>query len=134
MPIYEYACEACTHKFETLQKFSEEPLKTCPECNQDKLIKLISAAAFRLKGDGWYETDFKSGSKKNIAGSDSSSTKEASESNSTTSNGKDASGTGSSQGKGSDSGTAKATPDKSKSNAKTESSSKSSAKAAPKKK
>ena len=71
MPIYEYACEACTHKFETLQKFSEAPLSTCPACNKNSLRKLISAAAFRLKGGGWYETDFKSGDQKNIAGSDS---------------------------------------------------------------
>jgi len=73
MPIYEYECEACTHKFDTLQKFGEATLTKCPECDEDSLRKLISAAAFRLKGQGWYETDFKSGNKKNIAGSSENS-------------------------------------------------------------
>jgi|GEM_PF-189182 len=59
MPIYEYECTACEHEFETIQKFSDDPLKTCPECDADKLVKKISAAAFHLKGTGWYETDFK---------------------------------------------------------------------------
>lgn len=59
MPIYEYQCESCTHKFETIQKVSDSPLVTCPECKEDKLRKLLTAAAFRLKGTGWYATDFK---------------------------------------------------------------------------
>ena len=59
MPIYEYACDACGHKFETLQKMSEEPLKECPECHDLKLRRLVSAAAFQLKGTGWYVTDFR---------------------------------------------------------------------------
>ena len=70
MPIYEYECDACGHQMEALQKISDEPLKNCPACQQEKLRKKVSAAAFRLKGGGWYETDFKSGKKKNIAGSD----------------------------------------------------------------
>jgi predicted nucleic acid-binding Zn ribbon protein len=57
-----------------LQKISEEPLKECPECNETALKKLISAASFRLKGGGWYETDFKTGDKKQLAESDSVST------------------------------------------------------------
>ena len=73
MPIYEYQCDACEHKFEKLQKISDDPLKDCPVCNEPKLNKLVSAAAFRLKGSGWYETDFKTGKKKNVSGSDSSS-------------------------------------------------------------
>jgi putative FmdB family regulatory protein len=73
MPIYEYQCDACEHKFEKLQKISDDPLKDCPACNEPKLNKLVSAAAFRLKGSGWYETDFKTGKKKNVSGSDSSS-------------------------------------------------------------
>ena len=73
MPIYEYQCNACEHMFEKLQKLSDEPLKTCPFCDKNELKKLISAGGFRLKGDGWYETDFKTGSKKNIAGDSSSS-------------------------------------------------------------
>ena len=67
MPIYEYVCDECEHQFETIQKISEDPLKTCPECDSESLRKKVSAAAFRLKGDGWYETDFKSGKKRNVA-------------------------------------------------------------------
>ncbi|MDG2250702.1 MAG: zinc ribbon domain-containing protein [Gammaproteobacteria bacterium] len=74
MPIYEYQCDRCEHKLQILQKISEEPLKECPECNETALKKLISAASFRLKGGGWYETDFKTGDKKQLAESDSVST------------------------------------------------------------
>lgn len=70
MPIYEYQCEACGHTFDTLQKISEDPLTDCPECGKPALKKLVSAAGFRLKGSGWYETDFKSGGKKNVARDD----------------------------------------------------------------
>ncbi len=74
MPIYEYQCKACGHELEAIQKISEEPLKFCPECGQPELSKLVSAAGFRLKGGGWYETDFKSGDKKkNLAGEQKSS-------------------------------------------------------------
>ncbi|XOV87456.1 MAG: FmdB family zinc ribbon protein [Pseudomonadota bacterium] len=66
MPIYEYECKACGHRLEKIQKFSDEPLKDCPACAKPELSKLVSAAAFRLKGGGWYETDFKSGGKKNV--------------------------------------------------------------------
>lgn len=66
MPIYEYRCDACEHELEALQKMSDAPLTDCPECGKPALKKLISAAGFRLKGGGWYETDFKSGSKKNL--------------------------------------------------------------------
>ena len=68
MPIYEYQCKNCDHTLETIQKISEKPLRKCPECGKSALEKLISATAFRLKGDGWYETDFKSGNKRNVAG------------------------------------------------------------------
>tara|TARA_B110000211_G_C13819596_1_gene438624 strand:- start:261 stop:602 length:342 start_codon:yes stop_codon:yes gene_type:complete len=67
MPIYEYQCEACEHKLEKIQKMSDDLLVDCPLCHEPKLKKLVSAAAFRLKGKGWYETDFKTGSKKNVA-------------------------------------------------------------------
>ena len=70
MPIYEYQCRACGHKLEALQKISDDPLLECPHCNAKSLKKLISAAAFRLKGGGWYETDFKKGEKKNLASQD----------------------------------------------------------------
>ncbi len=68
MPLYEYVCKACGHEHEALQKLSAEPLKDCPICEKTELVKKISAAGFRLKGTGWYETDFKSGAKKNVAG------------------------------------------------------------------
>ncbi len=68
MPIYEYQCESCEHRLEALQKISDQPLSDCPECAKPTLKKQISAAAFRLKGGGWYETDFKTGKKKNLAG------------------------------------------------------------------
>lgn len=69
MPIYEYECLSCGHDFEALQKISDAVLTDCPECGKAELKKKISAAAFRLKGGGWYETDFKSSDKKkNLAG------------------------------------------------------------------
>lgn len=68
MPIYEYQCTACQHELEALQKLSDAPLTQCPSCNTPTLIKKVSAAGFRLTGGGWYETDFKSGNKKNLAG------------------------------------------------------------------
>lgn len=75
MPIYEYQCQACGNEHEALQKMSAEPLVTCPACNEPELKKKISAAGFRLKGGGWYETDFKSGNKKNVAGEKSAPSK-----------------------------------------------------------
>jgi putative FmdB family regulatory protein len=66
MPIYEYQCAACGHIFDSLQKVSEAPLTKCPDCGEEALKKLVSAPAFRLKGSGWYETDFKTGDKKNL--------------------------------------------------------------------
>ena len=59
MPIYQYACDACGHQLEALQKISDDRLTDCPECHKPKLVKQLTAAAFRLKGTGWYETDFK---------------------------------------------------------------------------
>ena len=70
MPFYEYQCTKCGHEEEVLQKISDKPLKKCPECGKSSMQKKVSAAAFRLKGGGWYETDFKSGNKKNVASSD----------------------------------------------------------------
>jgi putative FmdB family regulatory protein len=70
MPFYEYECTACKFYVEALQKISDEPLKNCPSCKKPSLKKLVSAPVFRLKGGGWYETDFKSDKeeKRNIAG------------------------------------------------------------------
>ncbi|HQR12898.1 MAG TPA: zinc ribbon domain-containing protein [Casimicrobiaceae bacterium] len=64
MPIYEYKCSACQHEMESLQKFSDAPLVTCPACGKDALTKLVSAAGFQLKGSGWYQTDFRGGGAK----------------------------------------------------------------------
>jgi putative FmdB family regulatory protein len=77
MPIYEYRCAACGHHLEALQKMSEAPLRKCPECGKSQLRRLVSASRFRLKGSGWYETDFKTDGekKRNLvekAGADSS--------------------------------------------------------------
>jgi len=68
VPIYEYQCTSCGHNLEALQRLSDAPLVDCPACGKPALSKQISAAGFRLKGGGWYETDFKSGNKKNLAG------------------------------------------------------------------
>jgi putative FmdB family regulatory protein len=77
MPIYEYQCDHCGHSLEALQRMSDEPLVQCPSCSQDKLSKKVSAASFRLKGGGWYETDFKTGAKKQLAASDSAAPSKA---------------------------------------------------------
>ena len=69
MPIYEYQCESCAHQFETMQKLSEAVLTDCPECGESALKKLVSRVSFRLKGSGWYETDFKSDNQRNVADS-----------------------------------------------------------------
>ena len=69
MPIYEYLCGNCQFRLEKIQKFSDSPLLDCPACDNPALKKLISAAAFRLKGGGWYETDFKSDKQKNLVDS-----------------------------------------------------------------
>ncbi len=71
MPIYEYECQACGHVLDALQKISDEPLRHCPTCGKAALKKLVSAPRFRLKGSGWYETDFKDKNRRNIASDDS---------------------------------------------------------------
>ena len=68
MPIYEYQCQDCGEEIEVLQKISDPPAVNCPVCGKASLRKKLSAAAFRLKGGGWYETDFKTGNKKNLHG------------------------------------------------------------------
>ena len=72
MPFYEYECTNCKFYVEALQKVSEPPLKQCPSCKKQTLKKLVSAPVFRLKGGGWYETDFKSDQegKRNLAAGD----------------------------------------------------------------
>ena len=77
MPIYEYACRSCEHQFETIQKATEPALTDCPECGEGALRKLLSAPVFRLKGSGWYETDFKTGDRKNVVGNGESGKSES---------------------------------------------------------
>ncbi len=76
MPIYEYECRECGHVFDALQKMSDNVLRDCPDCGKPELRKLLSAPNFRLKGGGWYETDFKDKNKRNLAdGGDSGKAK-----------------------------------------------------------
>lgn len=72
MPFYEYECGNCKFYSEVMQKISEAPLRKCPSCGKNTFKRLISAPVFRLKGSGWYETDFKSDkeAKRNLAGED----------------------------------------------------------------
>jgi putative FmdB family regulatory protein len=69
MPFYEYQCKSCGHDLEAMQKISDPPLKKCPQCGKSQLQRLMSAPVFRLKGGGWYETDFKGDqdNKRNLA-------------------------------------------------------------------
>jgi len=71
MPIYEYRCQSCGHELEKLQRLSDASLTDCPECGKSTLKRLVSAAGFRLKGAGWYETDFKKSNQRNLVDSGS---------------------------------------------------------------
>jgi putative FmdB family regulatory protein len=73
MPIYEYACTECDHTLDALQKIADAPLVDCPQCGQPGLKRLLSAPRFRLKGQGWYETDFKKDNQRNLHGDKESS-------------------------------------------------------------
>src|ERR1700756_129907 len=77
MPFYEYECQACKFYTEVMQKISDAPLTRCPSCGKRRLKKLVSAPVFRLKGSGWYETDFKSDKegKRNLVGTDKEESK-----------------------------------------------------------
>ena len=88
MPIYEYQCQSCGHTLEKLQRMNDERLKDCPHCGKAELHRLVSAAGFRLKGAGWYETDFKKGNKKNLH--DSGTEKSTDSKKSTSDSGKSA--------------------------------------------
>ncbi len=78
MPIYEYECKVCGHVLDALQKISDDPLTHCPACGEAGLKKLMSAPRFRLKGGGWYETDFKDKNRRNILSKDSEAPKKES--------------------------------------------------------
>jgi putative FmdB family regulatory protein len=73
MPIYEYACKECEHSLDALQKIADAPLVDCPDCGKPSLKRLLSAPRFRLKGQGWYETDFKKDNQRNLHGEKDSS-------------------------------------------------------------
>ena len=73
MPIYGYACKICDHTLDALQKIADDPLVNCPACGEPSLKRQLSAPRFRLKGQGWYETDFKSDKQRNLAGDKDSS-------------------------------------------------------------
>jgi putative FmdB family regulatory protein len=77
MPFYEYECQACKYYAEVMQKITDAPLVKCPSCGKRRLKKLVSAPVFRLKGGGWYETDFKSDqeTKRNLSGADKEESK-----------------------------------------------------------
>ena len=75
MPIYEYVCRACGAERDVMQKISDAPLTTCPQCQAEAFEKKVSAAGFQLKGGGWYVTDFRGDSKKGSSGSDASADK-----------------------------------------------------------
>jgi putative FmdB family regulatory protein len=68
MPIYGYICENCEHTLDALQKISDDPLVDCPDCGEPRLKRQLSAPRFRLKGKGWYETDFKTDNQRNLHG------------------------------------------------------------------
>ena len=70
MPIYEFQCQSCGNEVEVIQKVSDTPLTDCDACGKPDMKKMVSAAAFRLSGSGWYETDFKKGKKKNLSSSE----------------------------------------------------------------
>ena len=70
MPIYEYRCKECGEELERLQRLNDEPLRDCPSCGKPALRRLMSAAGFRLKGSGWYETDFKQDNRRNLVETD----------------------------------------------------------------
>ena len=68
MPIYGYICKSCEHTLDALQKISDDALVYCPDCGEPQLKRQLSAPKFRLKGKGWYETDFKTGNQRNLHG------------------------------------------------------------------
>lgn len=63
MPIYAYRCSSCGHEQDVMQKMADAQLTTCPQCKTENFTKQVTAAGFQLKGSGWYQTDFKNGSK-----------------------------------------------------------------------
>lgn len=85
MPIYEYVCQSCGEPLEKLQKLADAPLTDCPSCGEVALRRKVSAAGFRLSGGGWYETDFKSDGKRNLANNSEASAGQSSASDASSS-------------------------------------------------
>src|SRR3954451_8152446 len=118
MPLYEYECEACAHRFERIQKYSDPPIETCPKCGS-KVRKLISSPAIQFKGSGFYITDYpKSGSTSDAGRGGSKSDQKSGDGKSSDSKSSDGK---SSEGKSSDSGTAARTESKPEGKAETKS-------------
>jgi len=120
MPIYEYRCDACGHELDALQKIADAHLVDCPECDASALRRLVSKPSFRLKGSGWYETDFKSDKekKRNLAGGkDGTSSSDDKSADKKSTDKKDAKATDS--GKSTDGGTKKTASKKSSDSAAT---------------
>ena len=103
MPIYGYICRSCEHTLDALQKISDDPLVYCPDCGEPQLKRQLSAPKFRLKGKGWYETDFKTDNQRNLHGEKEAAKKD------------DKPGGGSADKKPDDSGSKKASESSSKS-------------------
>jgi putative FmdB family regulatory protein len=115
MPIYEYACPDCGHRFDAMQKFSDDPIRDCPSCKAQNVKKLISATSFVLKGGGWYKDHYglKSGGSSDAGGGSSS----GGSSSGGSSSGGSSSGGGSDAGASGSSGGAASTPSASTSTA-----------------
>jgi putative FmdB family regulatory protein len=92
MPLYEYECGACGHRFEQIQRFSDPPIEVCPKCGKREVRKLLSTPAIQFKGTGWYITDYaRAGAKESKESKESGDAKEAKasgESKATTESGK----------------------------------------------
>jgi len=104
MPIYEYECGACGERREFIQKFSDAPKRKCPSCGKQRLKRLVSAAAFHLKGSGWYVTDFRDKDKKKAGGKDGKDAKASTDSKASSTDGESKSASKSTDKKSGDSG------------------------------
>ena len=93
MPLYEYECEKCRHRFERIQKYADPPIDVCPNCGEHQVKKLFSSPAIQFKGTGWYITDYakKSGTDAGKAGSTSSSSGDSGNTGNTSTTNTDAS-------------------------------------------
>jgi len=115
MPIYEYECNGCGSKHEFIQKFSESPKRKCPSCGKSRLRKMVSAAAFHLKGNGWYVTDFRDKDKSKDSDKSKSDGKDSTNSESKDTKKSEASSETKATSKSSDSSSSKDTSTKTKS-------------------